>query len=47
MIGINTLFTLDDSSKLLDMIEKPKLHVGSSGDVGGSKILLDEDNDYS
>ena len=47
MIGISTLFTLDDSSKLLEMMEKPKIPVESSGDVGGSKILVDEDNDYS
>ena len=43
MIGISKLFTLDDSSKLLELLESKPLLTEPSGDVGGSNAIEEED----
>lgn len=43
MIGISKLFTLDDSSKLVELIETKPILTEPSGDVGGSNALEEED----
>ena len=43
MIGISKLFTLDDSSKLVEMLENKPLLTEPSGDVGGSNVIDEED----
>jgi len=43
MIGISKLFTLDGSSKLLEMLESKPLLTEPSGDIGGSNAIEEEE----
>ena len=44
MIGISSLFTLNENSKLVEMVAEATAQA-SPGDVGGSKLLLDEEEE--